>query len=81
MYCMVMPEENAQVFVDHIFKVFDKDHNGVLDFQVVKILRNVWTTRQIGVGGKVVKYGNNVARKFFEDLEYGRYFLARHYQD
>ena len=45
MYCMVMPEENAQVFVDHIFKVFDKDHNGVLDFQVVKILRNIGTTR------------------------------------
>ena len=33
LYSMVMPQDNAQAFVKHMFKVFDKDGNGFLDFQ------------------------------------------------
>ena len=35
LYSMVMPHLNAQAFVDQMFKVFDKDGNGLLDFQVI----------------------------------------------
>ena len=35
LYSMVMPHLNAQAFVDQMFKVFDTDGNGLLDFQVI----------------------------------------------
>ena len=34
MYCMILPEGNALVFVDQIFRIFDKDGNGSIDFKV-----------------------------------------------
>ena len=34
MYSMILPERNALVFVDHIFRIFDKDNNGNIDFKV-----------------------------------------------
>ena len=34
MYTMILPEKNAQVFVNHIFRVFDRDNNGCIDFKV-----------------------------------------------
>ncbi len=49
MYSMILPAGNAQVFVDQIFRIFDKDGNGTIDFKVrllegsflLKILRLV----------------------------------------
>ena len=34
LYCSVIPQENARIFVDQMFSVFDKDDNGYLDFHV-----------------------------------------------
>ena len=34
LYSMVMPQQNAEAFVEQMFKVYDKDGNGFLDFQV-----------------------------------------------
>ena len=33
MYGMILPDKNAFVFVDHIFRIFDKDHNEEIDFK------------------------------------------------
>ena len=41
LYSMVMPQDNAQAFVKHMFKVFDKDGNGFLDFQGEIFLKKV----------------------------------------
>ena len=34
MYSMILPEGNAAVLVDHIFRIFDKNANGSIDFKV-----------------------------------------------
>ena len=34
MYSMILPVANAKVFVDQIFRIFDKDGNGDIDFKV-----------------------------------------------
>ena len=34
MYSMILPAGNAAVFVDQIFRIFDKDGNGSIDFKV-----------------------------------------------
>ena len=34
LFSMVMPHENAQSFVDQIFKFYDNDGNNLLDFKV-----------------------------------------------
>ena len=34
MYAMVLPLENAKSFVDQIFKIFDEDGDGTIDFRV-----------------------------------------------
>ena len=34
MYSMILPVGNAKVFVDQIFRIFDKDGNGTIDFKV-----------------------------------------------
>ena len=34
MYSMILPEGNARVFVDQIFRIFDEDANGSIDFKV-----------------------------------------------
>ena len=31
---MILTEGNAQVFVDHMFRIFDKDNNGSIEFTV-----------------------------------------------
>merc|ERR1719219_3205684 len=33
MYSMILPVGNAKVFVDQIFRIFDKDGNGTIDFK------------------------------------------------
>lgn len=32
---MILPAGNAKVFVDQIFRIFDKDGNGSIDFKVL----------------------------------------------
>ena len=39
MYSMILPAGNAAVFVDQIFRIFDKDGNGSIDFKV-RLLRS-----------------------------------------
>ena len=34
LYKMIMPNENAESFVEQIFQNYDDDNNGYLDFQV-----------------------------------------------
>ena len=34
-YQLIMPNENAESFVEEIFQNFDNDNNGLLDFQVL----------------------------------------------
>ena len=34
---MILPADNAKLFVDQIFRIFDKDGNGSIDFKVFKI--------------------------------------------
>ena len=34
MYSMILPSQNGAALVDHIFRVFDKDSNGYIDFKV-----------------------------------------------
>ena len=34
MYSMIVPTGNASVLVDHIYRIFDKDGNGSIDFKV-----------------------------------------------
>lgn len=34
MYAMVLPPDNAKSFVDQIFKIFDEDGDGTIDFKV-----------------------------------------------
>ena len=39
---MILPAGNAKVFVDQIFRIFDKDGNGSIDFKVYfKYISNV----------------------------------------
>ena len=33
-YSVLMPDGDASVFVDQIFRIFDKDENGSIDFNV-----------------------------------------------
>ena len=33
MYSMILPVGNAKLFVDQIFRIFDKDGNGTIDFK------------------------------------------------
>ena len=37
MYTMILPEGNAKNFVEQIFRVFDKDGDGTIDFKVVHV--------------------------------------------
>ena len=36
-YKLIMPNENAESFVEQIFQTFDNDNNGFLDFQVLSV--------------------------------------------
>ena len=39
MYAMILPEGNATVFVEQIFRIFDHDGNGCIDFKVARHLQ------------------------------------------
>merc|ERR1719342_457308 len=43
MYTMILPEKNAQVFVNHIFRVFDRDNNGCIDFKEFMLATDMTT--------------------------------------
>ena len=36
-YKLIMPNENAESFVEQMFQHFDNDNNGFLDFQVLSV--------------------------------------------
>lgn len=36
MYKMFFPSGNAEEFCDHVFRTFDMDKNGYIDFKVIK---------------------------------------------
>ena len=38
MYKMFFPSGNAEEFCDHVFRTFDMDKNGYIDFKVRKVL-------------------------------------------
>ena len=39
-YKLIMPNENAESFVEQIFQNFDNDNNGFLDFQVLTVRKS-----------------------------------------
>ena len=41
MYGSFLPEENSKIFVDQMFRVFDKDGDGSIDFKVSDDLFNI----------------------------------------
>lgn len=43
MYSMILPEGNAEIFVDHIFRIFDKDENGSIDFKEFMLATDMTT--------------------------------------
>ena len=53
MYSMILPVANAKVFVDQIFRIFDKDGNGDIDFKVlpswVRYLKENSSTYILGI--------------------------------
>ena len=36
-YEEIVPNGNCKYFVDHIFRIFDQDGNGYLDFKVIQL--------------------------------------------
>ena len=41
MYSMIIPNKSATVLVEHIFRVFDNDANGYIDFMVIKFWKRI----------------------------------------
>ena len=54
MYSMILPTGNAAVFVDQIFRIFDKDGNGSIDFKVCRPPFLPLTTRQLSGAKKLL---------------------------
>ena len=48
MYSMILPAGNAKVFVDQIFRIFDKDGNGSIDFKVKSTICKRLLTKTVG---------------------------------
>ncbi len=53
MYSLILPAGNAHVFVDQIFRIFDKDGNGSIDFKV----RSIRYRMCVSNSTLVVKFG------------------------
>lgn len=45
MYKMFFPSGNAEEFCDHVFRTFDMDQNGYIDFKVSFYAMNIWLRR------------------------------------
>ena len=60
MYTMILPEGNAVNFVDQIFRVFDKDGDGTIDFKVTLTVGK-WG-RQVSVAGVHVGHRHDLQR-------------------
>ena len=58
MYSMILPVGNAKVFVDQIFRIFDKDGNGTIDFKVSHVFRGL-----VGFGVQGVTKKNGPPKK------------------
>ena len=52
MYSMILPVGNAKVFVDQIFRIFDKDGNGTIDFKVIVLINARWVMEFLTRGYK-----------------------------
>ena len=64
MYSMILPVGNAKVFVDQIFRIFDKDGNGTIDFKVSHDFRDLVSLGVVGATApillKVVDASTNI---------------------
>ena len=47
MYTLILPAGNAKIFVDQIFKIFDKDGDGSIDFKVTYISKRYLNMKPI----------------------------------
>ena len=56
-YQLIMPNENAESFVEEIFQNFDHDSNGFLDFQVLRV-------KNLDDGGQFCVSGVSEADRF-----------------
>ena len=54
MYSMILPVGNAKVFVDQIFRIFDKDGNGTIDFKVSHDCRGLVSLGVIGATAPIL---------------------------
>lgn len=70
MYKMFFPSGNAEEFCDHVFRTFDMDKNGYIDFKVIKILKN-----KIKIKMKTCKkrFFFSFSKIFIQDLMYDGY--------
>lgn len=48
MYKMFFPSGNAVEFCDHVFRTFDMDKNGYIDFKVTPTVYNMYNNDIIG---------------------------------
>ena len=44
MYSVFLPNGNAKFFVDQIFRIFDADNNGGIDFKVTERISKIPTS-------------------------------------
>lgn len=64
MYKMFFPSGNAEEFCDHVFRTFDMDKNGYIDFKVIK---NYFFLKTIY---------KNFSLQFFSGSYIGRFFVG-----
>ena len=68
MYTMILPEGNAVNFVEQIFRVFDKDGDGTIDF---KVGDDILSDGQLPVSGVHVGHRHDVQRVSRGEAEVG----------
>lgn len=44
MYATLLPAEDPTVIVNHLFRIFDRDNNGTIDFKEFVLATNVTTS-------------------------------------
>uniref|UniRef100_A0A182UGR8 EF-hand domain-containing protein n=1 Tax=Anopheles melas TaxID=34690 RepID=A0A182UGR8_9DIPT len=61
MYKMFFPSGNAEEFCDHVFRTFDMDKNGYIDFKIRKVivLGEEKAHHQLVLNVKFSNHGNN----------------------
>ena len=46
MYCKILPAEDPTIIVNHLFRIFDRDNNGTIDFKEFVLATDITTSGQ-----------------------------------